>query len=132
MFLYAAMFPSRWRQIAFLGAVWGVVTASLHLILGPADHVLGLIGTLQYNVQFLGDAIFANLPLIPILILGVGAYRAASGLHKRFAWIALGYLAAIVVGGAWNESQRLILPIIPILLPPIMAKVYYNLRENRV
>jgi hypothetical protein len=124
VFLHAAYFPARWLQTALLAAVWGMVTLAIHLALGNADHVLGLVGTLQYNLDTLPDVIFANAPLIPLLLLVLMSYRHASNRAKRLLWITLGYVAAILVGGAWSETQRLILPVIPLIIPLI---VYQNL-----
>jgi hypothetical protein len=100
-----------------------LITDAIHIALGSSDHVLGLVGTLQYNLQNAGDAIFSNLLLIPLIIAATVGYKTLPTALKRLLWVALLYCGAIAVGGAWNEAMRLILPVLPIALAAAMVKV---------
>lgn len=122
VFCYAAFFPRRYGQIALLALVWAAVTGALHLVLGDAPHVLGVAGTLDYNLLNLPDGSFTNALLIPLVIILGLAYRAAPPLLRRLVWVAGLYLVAIAVGAAWNEMFRLVLPIVPLLLPVIVTE----------
>lgn len=118
--LYVAWFLHDWRRQAvrlfLLTLVWASVQIALHLSLGSAPHQLGLAGTLAYNLNTLADAFFANLLLLPLVILTALNYSRLTPLLKRLLWVAGLYILAILVGGAWNESQRLILPVLPLVL----------------
>lgn len=122
--LYAATFLNKrhcyWQRFLLLAFCWGAVQAALHWALGSSEHVLGLVGTFQYNLAFLPDAIFANVALLPLIVLVLWGYRRASALDRHYAWVAALYGLAIAVGGAWNESNRLILPIFPLVLPILL------------
>lgn len=118
--LYIAYFLPEWRfhwrRFLLLAMIWAAIQASIHLALGPAPHMLGLAGTLRYNLDYLPDAIFANLPFIPLLLLALRNFRHMSALRKRLMAIVVLYLVAIGVGAAWNETERLILPVLPLVL----------------
>ena len=122
VFCYAAFFPRRYGQIALLALVWAAVTGVLHLVLGDAPHVLGLAGTLDYNLVNLPDGLFTNALLLPIAMVLFTAYRTAPPLLRRLVWVAGLYLVAIAVGAAWNEMFRLVLPVMPLLLPLLVAE----------
>lgn len=124
VFCYLAYYPTRWRQAAFLALVWGTVTLAIHVGQGSAEHMLGLMGTFQYNLNTLPDALFTNVLLIPLWIAAGIGYRRATGVLKRLAWVALLYMAAIVIGGAWSEMQRLALPVVILIIPLIVGVTY--------
>lgn len=107
----------QWRNTAALAGIWILITAGLHIVIPSAPHVLGLTGTFEYNLANMPDALLTNLLLLPLAIMIVAGYRKAPIQLRRLAWVAAIYALAIVVGAAWNETQRLILPISPLLLP---------------
>lgn len=115
-----------WKQektglhYVLLLAVYGAVTLSLHYALGNADHVLGLQGTFEYNLQNLADGLFTAFLLLPLGLLIIMRYRASTPLFKRFTWVSGWYLSAVLVGGAWGESARLLLPVLPLVLPMVL------------
>lgn len=121
-----------WLRAGVLWAVFAAVTIVLRVSLGYADHTLGLTGTLQYNLGDLRDTVFINAMLAPIFFMAIAGYRKAPPLLQRLALVAGLYVVAIIVGAAWNESPRLILPIMPLILPVILYPMDSNLRGNRV
>jgi hypothetical protein len=76
------------------------------------------------------DSIFTNLVYVPFGIATVMAYRKSPPLLKRLAVAAGVYVLAIVVGASWRESQRLILPILPLLVPTLLTNPHLSQREN--
>lgn len=121
--LYAAWHGRvKWREAGALLLIWGAITAGIHLVIGSFPHQLGLVGTLEYNLGNLPDALIANLLLLPLAWLVVAGYRAADVRLKRFVWVVAVYVLAIAVGGALNETQRLILPVLPLLIPVMLQE----------
>ena len=114
---------SQWRGAAILATIWAVITAAIHLIVGSAPHVLGVIGTLLYNLDNFSDAIMVNLLFIPLAVALLPNYRHTSALFKRLTMLSVAYMIAVAGGGAWNETQRLLLPALPILMPLLLASV---------
>lgn len=112
---------SQWFESLVMLLVWGAVTAAIHLIVGSYPHQLGLLGTLSYNIGNIPEALVANTLLLPLGILAVLGYSHAPVLLKRFSWLAVVYVLAIAVGAAWNESHRLVLPCLPLLIPVILG-----------
>lgn len=110
-----------WRESAVLVTLWVLITAGLRYSIGALPHVLGLVGTWQYNLGNIPDALIANLLLLPIVLVLAGSYRASPAPLRRLCWVAVGYGLAIAVGGAWDESQRLILPVLPLVIPSILG-----------
>lgn len=106
-----------WKRALVLFAVWAGITSLLHLVIGSYPHVLGLRGTLEFNLSTLPDALIANLLLAPLAIAAIYGYKRATRRFKQFAVVSLVYIGAIVIGGALMESQRLILPVLPLLIP---------------
>lgn len=109
-----------WRKLVVLTLVYAAVTIGLHIVLGSAPHMLGLEGTLIYNLQTIGDGLVINLVLLPLWAVFAMRFRYAPPILKRFAIVGVLYLAAIIVGGAWNEILRLGLPVIVLLLPIVL------------
>lgn len=124
VFLFIAYFPARWRQGVLLFLVYASITAAIHLAMGSSPHMLGLDGTLRYNLDNLNDALLTNVLFVPLWAMVVLNYRAASPIFRRLVWVAVAYLLAIAVGGAWNETARLILPIMPLILPVWLGDQY--------
>lgn len=113
---YKGLKPSLMLLVIYIG-----ITAGLHIVLGGAEHQQGgLVGTYLYNVENLQDGILTNLILVPLVIGVVAGYRSAPVQLKRMCWVALIYAAAIVVGGAVNETNRLVLPMLPLVIPVIL------------
>lgn len=116
--LYAAYhWREKPRESIALILIWAGVTAAIHVMIGSYPHVLGLEGTLHYNLEFLPDAVIANLLLIPLAVAMIMGYWNAPPRLQRFVGVSLVYIVAVIVGGSWGESQRLILPILPAILP---------------
>lgn len=111
-----------WCESSVLLTVWVGITSLLHIVIGSFPHELGLLGTLQYNLGNLPDALIANLLLIPLAIMVVMGYNRATRPFKRFMWIALVYIAAVAVGGSWMESERLLLPVLPLVLTMMLKQ----------
>lgn len=102
--------------------IWGITTAAIHIALGTSDHVLGVVGTLEYNWQNIADALFTNALLIPLIIAVAIGYRSSPPTLKCLLWVTALYCGAVIIGGAWNETMRLLLPVLPIALPAVMYK----------
>lgn len=126
--IYALLTLPDYRQqgyylrVGLLGAIWIIITTGLHLTLGAAPHVLGLEGTLRYNLEDIQAGLIVNVVLLPLWILAVIGYRNAPMILKRFGWLAIAYLFTAVVGGLWAEMARLSLPVIPLILPFVVAE----------
>lgn len=105
------------RPFLALLIIWGGITAGLHLIIGPYPHVLGLEGTLQWNLANLSDALLSNLLLVPLALAVAFGYRSAPAPLRRLCWVACLYILAIIVGASWNEAERLVLPLLPLVIP---------------
>lgn len=120
--LYAFYYGKPSWNVAILGAIFNVVFIIIHLVFGTSDHILGLAGTFQYNLQNLPDAILTNILLLPLVVAVAVAYKSSLPTLKRLLWVAALYCGAIAVAGAWNESLRLILPVLPIALAAVMVK----------
>lgn len=127
--IYAAYhWREKWKEAAVLVSTWVVITAGLHIILGGAVHQTGgLAGTYLYNLSTLPNAFVSNLLFVPLAIGVMMSYRTAPPIFKRFIWVAMAYLAAIVVGGAWEEANRLLLPVIPLILPMLFSTHGYSI-----
>ncbi|MBI1277793.1 MAG: hypothetical protein GC179_06660 [Anaerolineaceae bacterium] len=98
--------------------VWAVITAGLHLALGSAAHVQGFMGTLQINLNHLAHGLLINAVMLPIWILAVVGYRKRHNpLDRKFLLIAFMYMIAVFVGGILDESARMALPAILLVLP---------------
>jgi len=123
-FVYYALDTSRFRRAVALMAVFGVIFAGIRLIVGPAEHMLGnvITGTLAYNLGTLSDGLVVNVVLLPLWIVVAMNYRHSPKVLQHLAWIASAYGIAIAVGAAWDEASRLVMPIIPLLLPIIFGK----------
>ncbi len=119
---YIATYPREWRRWGGLVLIYTVITAGLHLWLGYAPHVLGLLGTIQYNIQTIANAAFVNALLLPLWILVVVNYRCAPTVLKRLCWVALLYAGSVVVGGSWEES-RLLMILFPFVLPVVVNSI---------
>ncbi len=122
--IYAAYYADQWRSRAFqittvwYVGLWAAVTIGLRLVLGSAPHMLGgLEGTFVYNLDNLPDALISNLLVIPLALAILISFRLAPAPLKRLALVAGIYFVAILVGAAWNETRRLVLPLLPLLIP---------------
>jgi hypothetical protein len=105
------------RSLSLL-VVWAVITAGLHLALGAAPHVQGFEGTLKINITHLGHGLLINLVMLPIWVLAYISYRKrGNSIDRRLAEIALLYMGAVFVGGILDESARMALPAIVLVLP---------------
>ena len=105
------------RSLALL-LLWAVITVGLHLALGAAPHVQGFMGTLQININHLGHGLLINAVMLPIWIFAFVGYRKrGNSVYRRFAEIAVLYMIAIFVGGILDESARMALPAILLVLP---------------
>lgn len=113
---------SKWRESAVLLAIWVIITTLLHVVIGSYPHQLGLLGTWEYNLGNVSEAVVANLLLLPLAWLAVASYKESPPILKRFFWVGAIYILAIIVGGSWMESQRLVLPILPIYICMIVHK----------
>ncbi len=120
--LYLAYYGlSRWREVAVLGAIWVLVTGGLHVVIGSHPHQLGLVGTLTYNVNTLPQTAVVVVTLLPLALAALGGYRRAPSLLRRLAWVGMLYVGAIAVGASWSESLRLVIPVMPLILPLITS-----------
>jgi len=105
------------RSLGLL-VLWAVTTAGLHVVLGAAAHVQGFEGTLKINITHLGHGLLINLVMLPIWILAFISYRKRGNIiDRRLAEIALLYMGAVFVGGILDESARMALPAIVLVLP---------------
>lgn len=105
-----------------LFGVYAGITGAIHLIKGPADHMLGWDGTLAYNISdFIRGGFFANLILSPVYYLIWRGYRIAPSPLRRLALVGIIYTVAIIGGAAWTEGQRLMLPVLILTLPMIFG-----------
>jgi len=115
-----------WRKFVALVLVWASVTALIHIGIGALPHVLGLRGTFEWNISQLPNALLANLLLLPLAVMTIMGYKRTTSRFKRLAWVAVVYIAAMTVGGSWDEFQRLILPVLPLLLPTLITQLSYE------
>ena len=115
-----------WRKFVVLVLVWASVTALIHIGIGAYPHVLGLLGTFEWNISQLPNGILANLLLMPLAIVAIMGYKRTTSRFKRLAWVAAVYIGAMLVGGSWDEFQRLILPVLPLLLPTLITQLSYE------
>ncbi len=126
--IYALLNAADYRTRGFymrtltLAGLWAVITAGLHITLGAAPHILGIMGTLQRNIDNLPQALIINGILLPLWILAAIGYRRSPVMLKRLGWLAAAYLISAFVGGLWGEMGRLSLPAIPLILPLIVAE----------
>ena len=126
--IYALLTVADYRQrgyyvhVLVLAGLWAGITAALHFTLGASPHVLGLMGTLQRNIDNLPQAIIINCILLPLWIMAAIGYRRSDMMLKRFGWLAVAYLFSAFVGGLWGEMGRLSLPTIPLILPFLVAE----------
>lgn len=105
------------KRYGALTLVFVAITAALHIALGSADHMLGLQGTFEYNLQYLDSGLLALFLLFPLVSIVILQYRASRPIYRRLAWVAGGYLIAALVGGAWSEALRLCLPALVMVMP---------------
>lgn len=106
-----------WLSGLTLLAYSGLITAAIHIALGGGDSTLGFGGTLAYNVSNLSDAIGIAMLLCPLVIVLALSFKGAPSVLKRLAIVALIYCGAVIGGAAWNETLRLCLPVLAIVLP---------------
>lgn len=121
-----------WQQALTLWVTFAAVTIALRMALGYADHILGVGGTLAYNLGDLRDTLIINVIIAPVWYMLAQGYRHAPATLKRLALVGVLYLGAIVVMAAWNELARLTLPIMPLVLPVILYPIDSQTRGNRV
>jgi len=115
---------SELRRTGILLAIWAFITLALHLTLGTAPHVLGLMGTLQANLDRIGQGLFINLLILPLWIMALTGYRKSkSPLHKHLAWVALIYMVAVAGGGMLDEVGRMALPAVVLVLPLVLENI---------
>ena len=106
--IYALLTVADYRQrgyyvhVLVLAGLWAGITAALHFTLGASPHVLGLMGTLQRNIDNLPQAIIINCILLPLWIMAAIGYRRSDMMLKRFGWLAVAYLFSAFVGGLWG------------------------------
>ncbi len=126
--IYALLTVADYRQrgyyirVLVLGGLWALITAGLHITLGAAPHVLGLVGTIQSNIEDLSSGLIVNVILLPLWIAAVIGYRRSPIALKCLGWLALAYLFTAAVGGLWAEMARLSLPAIPLIIPFVVAE----------
>lgn len=105
-----------------LFAVYAGITGAIHIVKGSADHMLGFMGTLEYNVSgFVRGGLFINVILSPIYYLIWRGYRIAPPPLRRLAIVGTVYTVAIIGGAAWTEMGRLMLPVLILTLPMIFG-----------
>lgn len=127
--IYAAYHLNQWRSWRYrltgllLVSLWAGVTAGLRLVLGVYPHMLGTLagGTLAYNLANLPDALFTNILLVPLALAVLLGYRAAPAPMKRLLLVAGAWFVAMLVGSAWNEFHRLVLPLLPLIIPLVFS-----------
>lgn len=102
-----------------LFAIWAAITVGLHVWLGPAPHIYGLAGTFEINIGALSRSLIYNAPFVVLWILTIKQYPKSQPKLKRLTWVALVYAASVVVGAAWSEV-RLLLPILPLVMPVML------------
>lgn len=117
-----------WINAGMLLLTYGAVTAALHIGIGSAEHMLGLLGTLALNIKRLGDGLFLNAMLLPLWIMTVKGYRYAPPELQRLALVGVLSIVSILVGASWSEMPRLALVVYPLVLPVMVVQ----LRGNRV
>lgn len=124
--IYAAYHFDYWRErryrinVGVLLGTFAAVLIAIHGVMGGADHVLGLGGTLAYNLETLRDGILINLILLPLWLIAIYAYNTLPDRYRRLMWVAGLMLAAIAIGAAWGEAARLVLVVMPLVLPAII------------
>jgi len=124
--IYAAYHFDHWRKrryrinVGVLLMTFAAVFVAIHWVMGSAEHVLGIGGTLAYNLDNLRDGILINLILLPLWFIGIFAYNTLPDRYRRLLWVAALMLAAIVIGAAWGEAARLVLVAMPLVLPAII------------
>lgn len=115
--VYAAWHGRKvFRQTAMLVLLWAAITAALHLALGTAPHVLGLLGTFIHNLERLPRTALMNAPFLPLWWLAWHRRIASGGPYKRLLWVAVLYVGSVVVGATWEEV-RVLLPLVALVLP---------------
>ena len=102
-----------------LFVIWAGITAGLHVWLGPAPHIYGLGGTFERNIQALSRALIYNAAFVPLWIMTLREYRYSPAPLKRMVWVAGIYAVSILVGASWEEV-RLLLPLLPLVMPVML------------
>ena len=127
--IYIAYHLTQWRVLRFrmmsllLVGLWVGVTIGLRLMIGSYPHMLGTLagGTLAYNLANLPDALFTNILLVPLVLAVLLGYRAAPAPIQRLLSVAGVWFVAMLIGSAWNEFHRLVLPLLPLIIPLIFS-----------
>jgi hypothetical protein len=109
-----------WAKSITLAMVYVAVTVALHVSIGEADHILGLEGTIKYNLGDLRDSMLINIILSPLWYMMARGFKSSPPHLRALALVGVLHLVAIVIGAAWNESPRLILPLLPLILPTML------------
>lgn len=121
-----------WRYLV-LALTYGAVTFAIHLAMGAADHVLGLVGTLNYNLSNWAEDIFTAILFLPLIVLAVISFRRAPPILQRLTLVAVLFVGANLAGGAINEFPRLMLPVIVICLPMmVQGRIYPRSTEREI
>ena len=118
--VYAVLSAGRWRNAAFLLLLWAVITAGLHVALGPAPHVLGVVGTLDENLDELPQAIMVNIFMLPLWIMTALGYKTAPSTLRQLVWVSVIYMLAAFGWGLWVEVGRMSLPAVILVLPMML------------
>lgn len=127
LLIYAAWHFDKWRETCYrvnvgvLLVTFAVVVATIHLVMGSAGHVAGLLGTLAINIESIGDGLLVNLILLPLWIIALMAYKTLPPRFRRLLWVAALMFAALMIGGTWGENARLALVMFPLVLPAVIG-----------
>lgn len=121
-FIYIAYhFESKslWRYMTLL-LIYGLAQIGLTAIVGIVPQYMSLENNLRGNLILLPETLLANLPLLPIAFLIAVNFKRSKPVFKRLALIACGYSGAVLFGAVWLEFPRLVLSVLPLVLPVIV------------
>lgn len=118
-FIYIA-YHYDWKHLprfVILALAYGAVQLWLTLIVGAVPQYMSLENNLRGNLMLLPETFLANLFFIPLWFLIALQYRYSIPVFKRFTLIACGYSGVVLFGAVWLEFPRLVLSVLPLVLP---------------
>jgi hypothetical protein len=125
--LYAVAKPldkQRWATTLTYAAIWLTVFAALRLYAGDASRYWTLAKVFSSNLSQLWPAVFNVAVLFGVIgWCAAAGFRDAPPFVRRVATVIPAYLAIVAVWGIWREV-RLLLPLMPLLLPLALSFFY--------
>jgi hypothetical protein len=125
--LYAVARPldkQRWAWTLAYAVIWLTVFVGLRLYAGEADRYWTLAKVFSSNLSQLWPTVFNVAVLFGVIgSCAAAGFRDAPLFVRRVATVIPAYLAVVAVWGIWREV-RLLLPLMPLLLPLALSFFY--------